>query len=140
MSRHALYPTSARQQRSLRSAIAGLLALSIVGAALIKLGAVPDSLSTLVARAPVVGAECPSSRLPYSTITITVAPELAPTIKQALNPLLTQTLPDRECVRFSVTAQEPAETVQSAAILPPDRAPDLWIPDSSLWESRVPKW
>jgi Ca-activated chloride channel family protein len=140
MSRHALYPTPARQQRSRRSVIAGLLALSVVGAAVIKLGAVPDSLSTLVARAPVVGAECPSPRLPYSTITITVAPELAPTIKQALNPLLAQTLPDRECVRFAVTAQEPAETVQSAAILPPDRAPDLWIPDSSLWESRVPKW
>ncbi|HST84461.1 MAG TPA: VWA domain-containing protein [Kineosporiaceae bacterium] len=120
--------------------LAGLLAVAVVGAAMIKMDAVPDSLSTLAARAPLVGAECPSSRLPYTTVTVTVAPELAPTVKQALNPILTQTLSNHECVRFAVTPQEPAETVQSAAILPPDRAPDLWIPDSSLWESRVPKW
>ncbi|HST84460.1 MAG TPA: VWA domain-containing protein [Kineosporiaceae bacterium] len=107
---------------------------------MIKFDATPDSLSNLAARAPLVGAECPSERLPYTTVTVTVAPEILATVKQALDPVQKRTLPDRECVRFAITAQEPAETVQSAAILPVDRAPDLWIPDSSLWRSRVPRW
>jgi Ca-activated chloride channel family protein len=140
MSRHALHPTRARRRNPVRSVTAGLLTVFVVGAVMVKLGATPDSISNLAARAPLVGAECPSDRLPYTTISVTVAPEILTTVKQALNPALKRTLPDRECVRFAVTAQEPAETVQSAAILPVDRAPDLWIPDSSLWRSRVPKW
>ncbi len=140
MSRHALHPTRARRKSPVRGVLAGLLTVLVVGAVMVQLGAVPDSLSTLAARAPVIGAECPSDRLPSTTVTLTVAPELETTVKQALNPILTKTLSDRECVRFDVQPQEPVESVQSAAILPLDRAPDIWIPDSSLWQSRVPKW
>ena len=140
MSRHALHPTRARRRHPVRIVMATLLTVLVVGAVMIRMDATPSAIRTLAAKAPLVGASCPSDRLPHTVVTITVAPELQTTIQQALNPLLTQTLPDRECVKFTIQAQEPAETVQSAAILPPDRAPDLWIPDSSLWESRVPKW
>jgi von Willebrand factor type A domain-containing protein len=120
--------------------MAALLTVLVAGAVMIRLDATPAPLEKLAAKAPLVGAECPSSRLPTTTVAVTVAPELQSTVKQALSPLLNRTLPDRECVRFAITSQEPAETVQSAAILPLDRAPDIWVPDSSLWESRVPKW
>jgi Ca-activated chloride channel family protein len=140
MSRHALHPTRARRRHPVRVVMAALLTLLVVGAVMIRMDATPSAIRTLAAKAPLVGAECPSDRLPHTAVTITVAPELKTTIERALKPVLTRTLPDRECVRFTVQAQEPAETVQSAAILPVDRAPDIWIPDSSLWESRVPKW
>lgn len=120
--------------------MATVLTLLVAGAVVIKLDAAPDSLRTLAAKAPLVGAECPTSRLPTTILSVTVAPELQTTIKQVLDPLTARTLPDRECVKFILQPQEPVETVQSAAILPQDRAPDIWIPDSSLWESRVTKW
>jgi Ca-activated chloride channel family protein len=140
MSRHALHPARARRRHPVRIGLASALTLVVAAAVMIRLDAGPDALRTLAARAPLVGAECPSTRLPVTNVNITVAPELAATVKQALTPLLSRTLPDRECVRFTVQPQEPVETVQSAAILPVDRAPDIWLPDSSLWESRVPKW
>jgi hypothetical protein len=139
MSRHALHPTRTRR-RPVRIALATLVTLLIAAAAMVSLDATPTPLRTLAAKAPVVGASCPSERLPTTNLSVTVAPELLVTVKKALNPLLSRTLPDRECVRFSVTSQEPVDTVKSAAILPVDRAPDLWIPDSSLWESQIPKW
>src|SRR5690349_13253528 len=140
MSRHALHPARARRRHPVRIGLASALTLVVATAVMVRLDAGPNALRTLAARAPLVGAECPSDRLPSTTVNITVAPELAATVKQALTPLLSRTLPERECVRFSVQPQEPVETVQSAAILPVDRAPDIWLPDSSLWESRVPKW
>ena len=140
MSRHALHPARARRRHPVRIAAAAVLTLLVAGAVMIRLDATPSAIRSLAAKAPLVGAECPSSRLPSTTVSITVAPELLTTIRTSLNPLLSRTLPDRECVRFTVQAQEPVETVQSAAILPLDRAPDIWSPDSSLWESRVPKW
>src|SRR4051794_34862634 len=140
MSRHALHPASARRRHPIRIVMATLLTLLVAGAVMIRLDATPSAIRTLAAKAPLVGAECPSTRLPATTVTVTVAPELETTIRHALSPIVNRTLPDRECVRFTVQAQEPVETVQSAAILPLDRAPDIWVPDSSLWESRVPRW
>jgi Ca-activated chloride channel homolog len=140
MSRHALHPTRARRRHPIRIVMATLLTLLVAGAAMIRLDATPSAIRTLAAKAPLVGAECPSTRLPATTVSVTVAPELQTTVRQALNPIQNVTLPDHECVRFTVNAQEPVETIQSAAILPLDRAPDIWIPDSSLWESRVPRW
>jgi Ca-activated chloride channel family protein len=141
MSRHALHTTSAAPHRHpIRIGLAALLTLVVAAAIMIKLDATPDKLRSVAAKAPLIGAQCPSARLPTTTVSITVAPELEDTVKQSLNPILTRTLPDRECVKFNIQAQEPAETIQSAAILPLDRAPDIWMPDSSLWESRVGRW
>ena len=98
--------------------MASLLTLVVAGAVMIRLDATPEAISSLAAKAPLIGAQCPSKRLPTTNVTLTVAPELRETVQKALAPLAARTLPDRECVRISVQPQEPAETVQSAAILP----------------------
>jgi von Willebrand factor type A domain-containing protein len=120
--------------------MATFCALLVAGAVAIKLDAAPDSLRTIAAKSPLIGANCPSPRLQTTTVSITVAPELLDTVGQVLTPIRTKTLADRECVRFTLQAQEPTETIQSAQILPLDRAPDIWIPDSSLWKSRIERW
>jgi Ca-activated chloride channel homolog len=120
--------------------MAAVLTLGVAAAVMISLDAEPNGLRALAAKAPVVGAQCPSSRLSSTTVALTVAPELKTTVTAALAPLATKTLPNHECVKVAITAQEPSQTIEGAAILPIDRAPDIWLPDSSLWVSRVPRW
>lgn len=139
MSRHALHTTQ-RRRRPFRIVMAAVLTLGVAAAVMISLDAEPDGLRALAAKAPVVGAQCPSSRLPSTTVALTVAPELKTTVTAALAPLATKTLPNHECVKVAISAQEPSQTIEGAAILPVDRAPDIWVPDSSLWVSRVPSW
>jgi hypothetical protein len=119
--------------------MAAVLTLFVVAALMIRLDE-PSGLRALAAKAPLVGAQCPSSRLPSTTVALTVAPELKTIVTSALAPLATRTLPNHECVKVAIQAQEPAQTIEAAAILPVDRAPDIWLPDSSLWLSRVPRW
>jgi len=139
MSRHALRPAHAGRRR-IRTVLSGVLVLLLVGALMIKIGAVPHGLRTIAAKSPLIGAQCPSTRLTTTTIDITVAPELQSLVGSVLAPLQNKTLPNHECVKVSLQSQAPAETVEGAQILPIDRAPDIWIPDSSLWVSRVPRW
>jgi hypothetical protein len=95
---------------------------------------------TLLARAPVVGDKCPSDRLPTTSVSVVAAPDIAPVVEQVVNPLRSKELPDGRCLQVLITAQDPAETVAGAQILPLDRAPNLWIPDSSLWLARLEQW
>jgi Ca-activated chloride channel homolog len=125
------------RRHPIRSAIVGLLVLAVVGVVTVQFG---DPLARVAARAPVIGTDCPSSRLHATTVTLTVAPELRAAITATLEPLASRTLTGRECIRTVVETQAPAGTVESAQVLPPDRAPDLWIPDSSLWVTQVPRW
>jgi Ca-activated chloride channel homolog len=118
--------------------MAAVLTLVVAAAVMIRLDAEPSGLRALAAKAPLVGAECPSARLPVTTVALTVAPEIKSIVTQALAPLATRTLPNHECVKVAISAQEPSQTIEGAAILPIDRAPDIWLPDSSLWVSRVP--
>ena len=139
MSRHALHPVAPRR-RPFRLLTAAVLTLLVVGTVVIKLDAAPSGLEQLAAKAPLIGAKCPSRRLPSTTVALTVAPEIKATVTRALAPLESRTLADHECVKVSIQAQEPSETIEGAQILPLDRAPDIWLPDSSLWVSRVPRW
>lgn len=145
MSRHASAPPRPRprprrRRRPLLVLASVLATLALAAGVTVGLDLTPGPVRELAARAPLIGARCPSSRLPVTTVSLTVAPELSGPVRQALEPLLARTLPDRECIRFTVQAQDPVETVRSAQILPLDRAPDIWVPDSSLWTSRVPSW
>jgi Ca-activated chloride channel homolog len=72
-------------------------------------------------------------------VRVTVAPSAADTVRRMLGPLQ-QPARNHDCVQAGVEPQDAAETVAGSAVLPPDRAPDLWIPDSSLWVARVPRW
>jgi Ca-activated chloride channel family protein len=139
MSRHALHPAAPRR-RPFRLLTAAVLTLLVAGTVVIKLDAGPRGLQQMAAKAPLIGAKCPNRRLPSTTVSLTVAPEIKATVTRALAPLESRTLADHECVKVSIQAQAPSETIEGAQILPLDRAPDIWMPDSSLWVSRVPRW
>jgi Ca-activated chloride channel family protein len=95
---------------------------------------------TLLARAPVVGDSCPSDNLPTTSVSVLAAPDIAPVIEEIVTPLRRQELPDGNCLQVLITPQDPAETVAGAQILPLDRAPNLWVPDSQLWLGRLEQW
>ena len=72
-----------------------------------------------------------------TAIRLIVTPAAAGAVRRILEPLAA---PADGCVATSVQAQEAAETVAGSAVLPLDRAPDLWIPDSSVWSGRASRW
>ncbi len=137
MSRHALHPARPRR-RPLRWLLAGVLLLALAGTLVIKLDATPSRLREMAATAPLIGATCPSRRLTTTSVALTVAPEIRSTVTRSLARIDQQMLADHECVTVTIQSQAPAATLEGAQILPLDRAPDIWIPDSSLWVSRVP--
>ncbi|MGH1563470.1 substrate-binding domain-containing protein [Mumia sp. DW29H23] len=63
-------------------------------------------------------------------ITVAAAPEIAPVVEAAA-----KRVGDDACATYTVEPQAPALVAQALAI--GDGAPDLWIPDSSLWVARV---
>jgi Ca-activated chloride channel family protein len=89
------------------------------------------------------------AQLPWSTagaqcspepVDIVVSPELISVVTEILSPLDGQVLADHRCLQPRVRAQEPQETVASAGLLPLDRAPQLWIPDTSVWGQQAKPW
>jgi hypothetical protein len=94
----------------------------------------------ILAKAPVVGDNCPSTRLANTTINVVAAPDIAPVVEQLVAPMRAKKLSDGRCLQVTIASQNPAETVAGSQILPLDRAPDLWIPDSSLWLGRIEQW
>jgi hypothetical protein len=94
----------------------------------------------LLARAPIIGDSCPSDRLPTTSVAVVAAPDIAPVVERVVAPLRSRELPDGRCLQVLLTPQTPAETVAGAQILPLDRAPNLWIPDSTLWLGRLDQW
>ncbi|MCW2620430.1 MAG: uncharacterized protein JWL64_32 [Frankiales bacterium] len=69
------------------------------------------------------------------TVDVDVAPELSPIARAAL----TTPIPigGRACAVARVTPANPLQTVGDLLALPPDKLPDVWIPDSSLWRERA---
>jgi Ca-activated chloride channel family protein len=73
-------------------------------------------------------------------VDIVVSPELQGVVTEILRPLRGQSLTGGRCLAPTVRSQEPQATVASEDILPLDRAPQLWIPDASVWGEKVPRW
>jgi Ca-activated chloride channel family protein len=88
------------------------------------------------------------ARLPWASdqacapevVSVVVEPELYETVQAALRPLRGEELPTGGCVQVAVEAQEGAQTVAASQILPPDRAPQVWVPDSPVWVQEVTRW
>jgi Ca-activated chloride channel family protein len=135
MARHVV--TSTRDGRG-RMVLLVLVATGIV--AVLATAILTVNPGNTLARAPVVGDNCPSTRLANTTVNVVASPDIAPVIEQLVAPMRTQKLPDGRCLQVTIASQNPAETVAGAQILPLDRAPDLWIPDSSLWLTRIEQW
>jgi hypothetical protein len=105
-------------------------------------------LAVALAGILVVGPRRAYALLPLTTTTsctpvdvdVSAAPAAVPVVRQAVAAIQGQDVGAGQCVRVVVTAQDPAGTVAGSAVLPPDRAPDVWIPDSSLWIPRITTW
>jgi Ca-activated chloride channel homolog len=69
------------------------------------------------------------------TVALTVAPEIGPLVEEVLAEPVE--LADGGCAEVAVSTQRPLQTVGDLAALEPDALPDVWVPDSSLWTSRV---
>jgi hypothetical protein len=73
------------------------------------------------------GASDASSPCPGPSITVAAAPDIAPSIHQAVS--------RAECDQITVDAVAPAEV--SARVAAGKDVPDVWIPDSSSWAARA---
>jgi Ca-activated chloride channel family protein len=88
------------------------------------------------------------SRLPWAaeppcptvTVDMLVEPEMRPAMVEIVQPVQGQELDSGECVKVDVRQQEGVETVAAASVLPLDRAPQIWMPDSPSWPAQVPNW
>ncbi|NLT57283.1 MAG: VWA domain-containing protein [Actinomycetales bacterium] len=67
---------------------------------------------------------------------IVTAPEIRPAVTAIVEPVQGREL-GSSCIAVEVRGQDPVQTIASATVLPTDRWPDLWIPDSSLWVARA---
>lgn len=77
------------------------------------------------------GSDCAETR----TVRVVVAPELGGLAKDLLaDPI---TLDDDACAVAEVSAQEPLATVANLRALDEGSLPHVWVPDSSLWRTRV---
>ncbi len=70
-------------------------------------------------------------------VSVVVAPEVLGAVQEVLRSADGRRVTRTACVSVTVTSQDPQQTVAAIAVLPPDRWPQLWIPDSSLWVERV---
>jgi len=121
--------TSRRHRRANRHApwLLWLLVLVSLVAGCIVVAASWSGISSSSRRSAV----CPQAR-----VELVVVPEVAQPVRQAVSGLDGRVLSDGRCLQVLVREQDPQETIASGAVLPVDRWPQLWIPDSSLWASR----
>jgi Ca-activated chloride channel homolog len=81
----------------------------------------------------------PTSCTPVQ-VQISVVPELSNAVESLLGHLQGSRQADGSCVQVVVTSEAATETIRKTQVLPADRAPQLWIPDSSLWERQIQNW
>ena len=81
-----------------------------------------------------------SQGCPAATVALVVSPELLRAVQDATALVDGRPLPDGRCLRVDVRSQSARDVVAGAAAVPISRAPELWIPDSSLWAAQVPSW
>ncbi|MBB3084372.1 substrate-binding domain-containing protein [Geodermatophilus sabuli] len=77
------------------------------------------------------GAACTAPRV----LRVAVAPELASVVEDAAAGVAGEE-PGGPCLRTEVAAADPADVARAVTAAPAD-APDVWIPDASLWLDRV---
>jgi hypothetical protein len=71
-----------------------------------------------------------------ATLTLAAAHEIAPTIAAALADNGSEISTPQGCAQVEVVWMDPADAVK--AISSGQQAPDLWVPDTSAWLSRLP--
>jgi hypothetical protein len=81
-----------------------------------------------------------ASSCPSAQVQLMVAPELAEVVTAVLKPVQGSRQPDGHCLQAVVSTEPSADTVRKAKALSVNQAPQLWIPDSTLWEREIDRW
>ncbi|MFI7589073.1 VWA domain-containing protein [Spongisporangium articulatum] len=131
--------------RPLRAPVTGRRGMGLPA----KLALVVVLLVTVLGAGVLLGPAEALGKLPWAgaapctaeTVDVVVAPELVSTVTQILKPVDGDIVDDqRHCVAVQVRGQEPQDTLASADLLPADRAPNLWVPDSVVWGQKATRW
>jgi Ca-activated chloride channel homolog len=75
-----------------------------------------------------------------TVVEVVATPQVRPAIQSLTEGLQATRLGDGSCLSVRVREQNPTDTVASSLVLPPSRAPQIWVSDSSLWLTRVTRW
>jgi Ca-activated chloride channel family protein len=113
-----------------------------------RLGLVAAAVVVIIGAGVLVAPEDALSRLPWAAkepctetaVDMLVEPEMRPAMVEAVRPLQGEKLPGGTCTKINVREQNGVETVASASVLPPDRAPQIWVPDTATWVQKVTNW
>jgi hypothetical protein len=71
-------------------------------------------------------------------VAVVAAPEAVTVVDQILAPLEGRHLPDGSCLRVDVRSEAPSRSVSGDGTA--GSAPQVWVPDSSLWLSEMDRW
>jgi hypothetical protein len=128
-------PRRAAPSRSRAGALlAAVVAVALVGGGVV---AVRSGLaSSAAARLP--WASQPE-RCRATEVRVVAVPDAVTVVGQVLAPLDGRVLPDGSCLRVAVQGERPARTVSGEGATTPS-APQVWIPDSSLWVQQMRRW
>jgi Ca-activated chloride channel family protein len=136
MPRHMVLDESGRPAGGRRLPLSGRIALGT--AALVTVVGAGILLVPRGTLAKLPGAS--AMNCPTRTVDVVVSPELLGVVTQILRPLKGDEVAGGTCLNPVVRSQEPQETVASADILPVDRAPQIWLPDATVWGEKVQRW
>jgi hypothetical protein len=113
--------------------VAVLLVAALVGGAF---AAVRSGLvERTAARLPWASAPAPC---PETDVAVVAAPEAVTVVDQILAPLEGRSLPDGSCLRVDVRSEAPSRSVSGEGTTA--TAPQVWVPDSSLWVGEMDRW
>lgn len=113
--------------------------LGLVAAAVVSL----IGVGVLLGGTSALGRDLPFAAAPVCTqqdVDVVVTPELVSVADQILAPVQGEDIGGDRCLRATVRAQEPQQTVISADVLPLDRAPQVWVPDATVWGTKATRW
>jgi Ca-activated chloride channel family protein len=113
-----------------------------------RLGLVAAAVVVVIGAGVLVAPPEALARLPWAAkepcttenVDMLVEPEMRQAIVEIVQPLQNERLPGGHCAKINVREQQGVETVASAAVLPPDRAPQIWVPDTAAWVQKVTNW
>ncbi|HYY11913.1 MAG TPA: VWA domain-containing protein [Kineosporiaceae bacterium] len=125
---------AARQRRSIGGLLAAALVVALVGGGVV---AVRSGLAgTAAAHLPWSSQPAPCGS---TDVKVVVAPDAVTVVDQILAPLDGHVLPDGSCLRVDIQGQPPARSVSGAAD-GSTGAPQVWVPDSTLWAQQMTRW
>lgn len=75
-----------------------------------------------------------------TAIEVVTAPGVEPAVTAVLAGVQGRRLSDGTCLQARVRVQAPTDTVASTRVLPVSKAPQIWVPDSSVWAAMVSDW